>query len=227
MKATLGTVHAVQVGEPQQVRHGGKQVATGIYKRVVEGSILVGKGGLPGDRQADLVHHGGADKAICVYFLKHYPYWREWLDKPLGESAFGENLTIDGGDETQLCIGDVLRIGDSSGPLVQVTQPRVPCFKLGVRHSEPKLPAQVLQTGYCGFYLRVLEPGQLEADQPLVFESRDAAGMTISEAMRIMMIDRSDDAGARRLLAIEALSGSWREMALKRTGQRADGEQEA
>ncbi|MFS0722292.1 MOSC domain-containing protein [Paenibacillus sp. 1P07SE] len=226
MSETLGLIHAVQVGEPGQMKHGSKAVATAIVKRKVAGPRRVGKLGLPGDGQADLVNHGGADKAVCVYFSKHYPYWRHWLDKPLGDSPFGENLTIDGGDETMICIGDVLRIGSAAGPLVQVTQPRVPCFKLGLRHEQPQLPAQVLQTGYSGFYLRVLTEGEVEAGDAVVFERRDPAGVTVAEALRIMMIEREDWDGARRLLAIDALAESWREMALKRLAKAPGQEKE-
>lgn len=213
MATLLGHIYALQIGEPTQLQHGRKQVSTGIVKHKVQGPLCLQADGLPGDRQADLINHGGADKAVCVYFWQHYPYWQQWLDKPLGDSAFGENLTIDGGDETTVCIGDVLRIGGSSGPLVQVSQPRVPCFKLGMRHDNPKLPGQVLQTGYCGLYLRVLIAGEVEAGQALTFESRDPEQLSIAEAMRIMMIDKHDRSGVERLLRIEALAEDWQEMA--------------
>ena len=216
MATQLGHIHALQVGEPIQMAHGSKEVLTGIVKQKVTGPLLLQGDGLPGDRQADLVNHGGPDKAVCVYFLKHYPYWQQWMDKPLGDSAFGENLTIDGGDESSVCIGDVLRIGGDSGPLVQVSQPRVPCFKLGLRHGNSHLPAQVLQTGYCGLYLRVLSSGQVEAGQAITFVERDPAQLSISEAMRIMMIDKQDRAGVERLLAIQALAKDWQDMANKR-----------
>ncbi|XEC92543.1 MOSC domain-containing protein [Paenibacillus tarimensis] len=211
--AYSGVIVSIQIGKPVKAKHGSKEVNTAIFKLPADGPHHLHKEGLPGDGQADLVHHGGPDKAVCVYFGDHYPHWEDALGKQLGYGAFGENFTIAGGNETEISIGDIFQAGDAR---VQVTQPRLPCFKLGMKHNEPKLPDWVLQTGYTGFYLRVLEEGQVNTGDRLELVERHPARITIMEATTIMMKDKDNLEAARRLAAVEELSESWREPLMKR-----------
>ena len=125
-------VASINTGLPMPLKHGEKTILSGIFKTAREGAIRFGETGPDGDGQGDLVHHGGSDKAACVYFHTHYPYWQEKLGANLPYGAFGENITLESGTEEDLLIGDILQAG---GLIVQVSQPRQPCFKLGLRHG--------------------------------------------------------------------------------------------
>lgn len=206
-------VASINVGMPDALMHGNKVVQSGIRKAPVDGSIQITKNGLPGDGQADLKHHGGSDKAICVYSADHFPYWEQRLGVQLNAGAFGENFTLTGSSELDWCIGDHVRVGTA---LLQVTQPRQPCYKLGARYEKPELTAWVAETGYTGFYLRVLEEGEASAGDPVIVIERDLAAITIAEANRVMHHDKTDAAGIQRLLAVPALSDSWRETLTER-----------
>ncbi|WP_127531549.1 MOSC domain-containing protein [Paenibacillus kobensis] len=206
MKRSNVTIISVNVGMPASLNHGEKVVQSGIRKQPVPGSIAITAGGLPGDGQADLINHGGPDKAVCVYGYDHYPYWEERLGLSLEVGSFGENFSLSGWDEMDWCIGDQVRIGTA---LLQVSQPRQPCFKLGARHGVPELGEWVAETGYTGFYLRVLNDGVVQAGDEAVIVDRHAASITIAEANRVMHHDKSDTDGIRKLLAVEELAGSW------------------
>lgn len=147
---------SVNVGKPQIIAYQGKELITGIYKSPVSSSLYVSKTQLDGDGQADLTVHGGVDKALCVYPEEHYAYWEEVLGRKLEAGAFGENLTVRGFLETDVCIGDIYAIDDV---IVQVSQPRQPCFKVGKRLEWAKTPLQMQETGFTGFYFRVLQEG--------------------------------------------------------------------
>jgi MOSC domain-containing protein YiiM len=152
---------SVNVALPIPVQQGDRTIATGIFKKPVTGPVRVSLSNLEGDGQADLENHGGEYKAVYAYSLDHYDYWRGALnrvDMPYGQ--FGENLTISGLDEFDSCIGDQLRIGSA---LFTITQPRVPCFKLGIRLGDEKMPRLFSESARTGFYLRVLRTGVIEA----------------------------------------------------------------
>ena len=152
---------SVQVGLPRTVRWHGKPVSTGIYKEPVAGRIMLHRFNLDGDQQADLTVHGGLDKAVYVYPSEHYPIWQaEFPDMPLPYGMFGENLTTEGLDESSVHIGDQFRIGEA---VVEVTQPRMPCYKLGIRFARPDMPKRFHTSGRCGFYLVVLREGEVGA----------------------------------------------------------------
>ncbi|GMK38770.1 MOSC domain-containing protein [Paenibacillus sp. CCS19] len=206
-------VASINVGMPDQLKHGNKEVQSGIRKAPVVGNIRISSNGLPGDGQADLKHHGGPDKAICAYSADHFPYWEERLGFPLSAGAFGENFTLTGWSESDWCIGDHVRVGTA---LLQISQPRQPCYKLGARHERPELTAWVTENGYTGFYFRVLVEGEAAAGDSMVVIERDLAGITIAEANRVMHHDKTDASGIKRLLAVPALSESWRETLTER-----------
>jgi len=204
---------SLNVGKAETYVYKGKEFVSAIAKRAVTGSMPLAVSPLPEDEQADQVHHGGPDKAICAYFHDHYPYWENVLERPLAPGAFGENFTLRGAVEADVRIGDTFRLGDA---LLQVSQPRVPCYKLSARHERPTLEAEVTASGFTGFYFRILAPGSAAAGDRLRLEAADPAGVTVAEANRLMHRDKDDHAGLRRLLDVDALAESWRTQLSKR-----------
>jgi MOSC domain-containing protein YiiM len=204
---------SIQVGKADSFQYKGKTLTTAINKQSVQLPIYLGSQQFIGDEQADLIHHGGIDKAVCVYAYEHYSHWEQFLEHSLPFGAFGENLTMLGMLEQDVCIGNVYRIG---GALVQVSQPREPCYKLSHRHNRVDLPLHMQQTGFTGFYFRVLQEGWVGVDPSILLEKEDPLKITISFANEIMFKDKQDLEGIKRILAVEALSASWRETMGKR-----------
>ncbi len=182
---------------------------TGFFKEPVVGPVAFSALGAAGDEQADRVNHGGPDKAILAYSAEHYPAWRSELDLPeLPFGAFGENLTVAGLSEADVCIGDRWRAG---AVLFEVSQPRQPCWKLARRWRVKSLPASVVQTGRTGWYLRVLTDGELRADAELELIDRPNPAWTIRRANEIMYFLKSDAEESLALAAVPGLSASWRD----------------
>ncbi|MCR8980687.1 MOSC domain-containing protein [Brevibacillus laterosporus] len=206
---------SVNVGQPQVLPYKEQEVVTSICKEPVTGPLYLSKTQLQGDAQADLKYHGGVDKAVCVYASEHYPYWEKTLGRSLPVSAFGENLTIEGLLEDEVCIGDIYQIG---GAVVQVTQPRQPCHKLAKRYDVIDLAVQVQTTGYTGFYLRVLQEGEISQEDIMTLVEKDPHGVTIAFANQIMHHDKKNKQAIKRILMVEALSASWRQSFTKRLG---------
>ena len=222
MKAATHRVISLQVGTPRTLGTEGaadpmdRPWTTGIFKRVVEGPVQLGRTNLQGDGQGDLERHGGPDKAVCVYPAVHYPFWREALALPdLSYAAFGENFTVDVVAEPDVYIGDVFEIGTAR---VQVTQPRQPCWRLARRWRMKDLAVRVQDTGYTGWYLRVLEEGWVEVGQSLILLERPHPEWTIARANRVMHRERHDRKRAGELAACAALSASWRRTLTLRAG---------
>lgn len=168
--SATGSIVSVQVGRITAL--GARQVASAFVKRPIAGPVMVERLGLAGDHQADLRVHGGPDKAVYCYPIEHYAKWlaeRPSATALLEPGGFGENLTTRGFDEDLVCIGDVLRIG---GVIAQVTEPRQPCFKLGLRFEDPQMLRDMLRSGRSGWYLRVLEPGFVEAGESITRTAR-------------------------------------------------------
>ncbi|UQZ83623.1 6-N-hydroxylaminopurine resistance protein [Paenibacillus konkukensis] len=208
---------SLNVGKPIVIDYNGKPVETGIYKQPTEHAVYLSAVQLEGDGQADRVNHGGEDKALCVYSAGRYGYWRERLNLELPYGAFGENFTVSGMLEQEVHIGDIFQLGET---VVQISQPRQPCFKLGKKHNEPTLPMQVQETGYSGYYFRVLETGYVQQGQSFKLVQRDAAGISIAEANRVKYHDKRDWDAINALLSVEALSDSWRASLQKRLDER-------
>ncbi|RJE90209.1 MOSC domain-containing protein [Paenibacillus sp. 1011MAR3C5] len=202
------TLASLQVGQPQLLQHGAKQVLSGIFKSASEEARKVHVLGIEGDGQGDTVHHGGPDKAICAYFVDRYPYWSEHFGRPFQNGAFGENFTLSNWTEDQIHIGDIVAIGHT---VLQVSQPRQPCYKLGLRNGLPELPALAQQTGYTGFYFRVLQEGTVKAGDSVVIVERHKARLTIADANRVMYKDKSNMKAIQTLLDIAELAASWRD----------------
>ena len=186
---------------------------SGIFKSAVDGPRWVGETNLDGDSQADRKNHGGPDKAICVYAHEHYAYWQRQLGRELPTGAFGENFTTIGLLESEMCIGDTLAIGDARDAtrqvVVQLSQARQPCWKLARRWQVADLVEQVQNTGYTGWYFRVLHTGYVQAGDALHLRERPYPHLTLAEANRIMHHDKEDWEGVANLLACPLLSASW------------------
>ena len=204
---------SLNVGKPKPLAYRGKHVQSGFRKSPEPGVLWLGKTGLEGDGQADLKNHGGPEKAICVYPVEHYPYWRERLGRSLEPGAFGENFSAEGLLESDVCVGDVYRVGDA---LVQVSQPRQPCYKMAARHGIKELALWVLEAGFTGFYFRCLEPGEVRAREEISLVRRAQTLTSLAEANRVMHRDKRDVAGIERLLTVPELAVSWREHLEKR-----------
>lgn len=198
---------SLNVGLPRTLAYRGKHVPSGFRKSPVRGPLRLDQTGLEGDAQADVKNHGGPEKAVCVYPSEHYPYWEARLDRALEAGSFGENFGTEDLLETEVCIGDVYRAGTA---VVQVNQPRQPCFKLAARHGIKELALWVRETGFTGFYLRCLEPGEVRAGDGIVLLERPAHDVSLAKANRVMHRDKRDTVGIERLLSIPELSDSWR-----------------
>jgi MOSC domain-containing protein YiiM len=198
---------SVNVGLPKTVQWRGQPVTTGIFKGPVEGSIALRKHNLEGDGQADLTVHGGPTKAVYVYCTQHYTYWREELpDVELGWGHFGENFTVDGMDEESICIGDEFRVGTAR---LVVTEPRMPCLKLGVRFGRADMPKRFLQSGRSGFYFGVVEEGQVQAGDTLELLSKHPDGLRVADVTNLYTIERGNAALLRKAISVTALPDSW------------------
>jgi MOSC domain-containing protein YiiM len=175
---------SIQVGLPRKVRWHNKTVSTGIFKEPVHGRLMLRQHNLDGDRQADLSVHGGWGKAVYVYPSEHYAYWRDELPgAPLAYGSFGENFTTEALDESTVRIGDRFRVGKA---VVEVTQPRVPCYKLAIRFGRADMPKRFHASGRCGFYLAVIEEGEVEAGDAFERVAGSGGEMSVIETYRRM-----------------------------------------
>jgi MOSC domain-containing protein YiiM len=205
---------SVNVGRPRSVLAGGKAVRTGIFKSPVAGRVRVRELGFEGDGQADPRVHGGVEKAVYLYPSEHYPFWSgEWPGVPLPWGAFGENLDIEGLDETSAHVGDELRAGTAR---LRITGPRLPCFKLGVKFESPAILATFLQSQRTGFYAAVTLEGEVAAGDMLEVVHRDPHAVSIHDVVRLESSDRHDRELLERVLACQALPESWRRRFSKR-----------
>ena len=201
-------VVSVNVGLPRLATWRGETVKTGIFKDPVAGPVRVAGVNLDGDRQADLSVHGGPDKAVYAYPAEHYPFWRREFGRDLSWGVFGENLTVEGLPlEAEICVGDRLRVG--SAELI-VSQPRVPCFKLGIRFEDPRMVRRFLLAGRSGYYLRIATEGQVSAGDEAELLSLDPGRLPVSEITRLFARDRHDRDGLRRALEVGALADVWK-----------------
>jgi MOSC domain-containing protein YiiM len=179
---------SVNVGLPKTVQWRNQQVTTGIFKNPVEGSVALRKHNLEGDGQADLSVHGGPTKAVYVYPIQHYTFWREELpDVELGWGHFGENFTVDSMDEESIHIGDEFGVGTAR---LVVTEPRMPCFKLGVRFGRADMPKRFLQSQRSGFYFGVVEEGQVQAGDTLERLSKNPEALRVADVTSLYTTER-------------------------------------
>jgi MOSC domain-containing protein YiiM len=201
---------SINVGMPVAVPHEKKMVSTGIFKASVQGPVRVAKHNLEGDAQADLSVHGGVDKAVYAYSLDHYGYWQKLLGGgPLPYGQFGENFTIAGLDETVSCIGDQLQIGSA---LFVITQPRVPCFKLGIRFGNPEVPKLFTKSARTGFYLKVLRVGVVQAGDQVQLVQRGQGAVAVRKLFEAYLRpgDKESLQVLRQVMISEDLAAEWR-----------------
>ncbi len=209
---------SINVGLPRLVVSHGQTVSTGIYKAPVAGRVMLRTVNLDGDRQADLTVHGGRSKAVYVYPSEHYSFWRQELpgvELPCG--MFGENFTVEGFDESNVNIGDRFRVGSTE---VTVTEPRMPCYKLGIKFGRADILKRFLASGRTGFYLSVQREGEVEAGDDIELIERDENNVTVADITRLYARDRDDIEMMRRATALEALPDSWRDYFRKRLVKR-------
>jgi MOSC domain-containing protein YiiM len=205
---------SVNVGLPQDVEWRGGAVRTSIFKSPVAGRARVRRLNIEGDQQSDLSVHGGVEKAVYAYPSEHFAYWREELpgtDLPPG--AFGENFTTEGLLEGSVRIGDRLRAGSAE---FVVTQPRMPCFKLAIRFRRTDMVKRFHRSGRSGFYLAVVQEGEVTAGDSFELLARDESGVTVAEVVNLYTADAANQNLLRRVSELPALPESWREYFRKR-----------
>jgi MOSC domain-containing protein YiiM len=201
-------VVSINVSLPREVIWRGKRVTTGIFKEPVEGPVPLRTLNLDGDRQADLSVHGGPSKAAYVYLVEHYEHWRRELPQmKLPWGMFGENLTAEWLGEDALNIGDRFRVGSAE---VMVTEPRLPCYKLGVKFGREDIIKRFLASGRTGFYIGVVREGTVEAGDAIELIERDTHGVTVADITRLYAHDRNNRDLLDRALQVPALPESWK-----------------
>ncbi|MET7401483.1 MOSC and FAD-binding oxidoreductase domain-containing protein [Dactylosporangium sp. NPDC005572] len=203
----MGVLRSVNVGKPRNVSWQGRTVYTGVWKTAVDGRVAARRTNLDGDGQGDLAGHGGEQRAILVYQLDAYRHWQDFLhrdDFTFGQ--FGENFTVDGLGDDEVCIGDRYRIG---GALFEVTQPRVTCYRVGIRMADPRIPALLVQHRRPGFYLRVLEEGDVGAGDRIAKVADGPQRMTVVDVDALLYLPGHAHTDIERALRIPALSPGW------------------
>jgi MOSC domain-containing protein YiiM len=199
---------SVNVGLPREVVWKGITVQTAIFKEPVAGAVAIRELNLAGDQQADRTVHGGPDKAVYAYPVEHYEYWRKQLpDVSFSWGAFGENLTTEGLSEDELSIGDLLRAGSA---ILQVTQPRMPCYKLQLRFNRDDMVKRFLTTGRSGFYLSVIEPGDVGRGSGVEILDRNPDRVTISDIVRLYLGQVRDPELLQRAVNVISLPENWK-----------------
>ncbi len=199
---------SVNIGMPRDIEWRGRTVHTGIWKEQVQGRRRVGRLNVEGDGQGDLGGHGGEQRAVLVYQIESHRYWEERLGRSgLVAGQFGENFTVEGMADDEVCIGDRYRIGTA---LLEVTQPRVTCYRVEIRMDEPQMAALLTSSGRPGFYFRVIEEGDVGAGDSILLATKGPQSMTVAEVNALLYSSRHSRDGLERVLQIPALSPGWR-----------------
>ena len=197
-------IRYLSVGRPATLP--GTQTVSAIRKEPVEGQVYLSRLGLACDEQADLEHHGGPDKAVCLYAIENYPIWEELFGYPLPPSAFGENLTVEGMREESVLIGDIYRVGEA---LIQVCQPRVPCYKVNHKWGRTDVLPTMVENCRTGYYIRVLEEGPLQAGDRFALVDRNSKAPSVLAASQIFHHQRQNREAMEQLAATPALAAVW------------------
>ena len=199
---------SLHVGLPREVIWQGKVVTTGIFKEPVKGPVMLRRLNLDGDGQADLTVHGGASKAVYAYPSEHYAFWRAELpDMDLPWGMFGENFTTEGLLETAVYIGDIFRIGETE---VMVTEPRMPCYKLGIKFGRADIIKRFLASRRTGFYFAVVREGMVSAGNALKLIGQEQQEISVADITRLYAFEKGDVKSLRRAIEVEALPESWK-----------------
>ncbi|MGW1503302.1 MOSC domain-containing protein [Streptomyces mirabilis] len=205
----MATLLSVNVGRPKDVRWRGRTVHTGAWKHPVDGPRMVRRLNIDGDGQGDLQGHGGEQRAVLVYQTQSYAYWRKVLERDdLEFGQFGENFTVDGLADDEVCIGDRYHIGEAE---FEVTQPRVTCYRVGMRLNEPRMASLLVAHHRPGFYLRVIAEGRVRAGDRITRTRTGRASLTVADTDALLYLPDPDPATLRAALTIEALSPGWQQ----------------
>lgn len=212
----MSIIESVNIALPREISaNGSRPFLTGILKKPVHGPVYLGKLGFSGDGVGDKKGHGGEDKAVCAYFMGHFPYWENEYGRKILPGAFGENLTISGMSETDIHIGDIFIIGKA---LVQCSQPRQPCHKLNKVFYNQQMACQVKTAGFSGFYLRVIKPGRINAGMKFERIVPGFLRVSVAEVNRSIRKDRSKNINYKRILSVTALADEFRMIVRKKSG---------
>jgi len=207
------TLVSVNVGLPRLVMRDGEPVSTGIFKAPVEGRVMLRTLNIDGDRQADLSVHGGPSKAVYAYPSEHYPYWKQKLpEMELPFGMFGENFTTIGLLESEINIGDKFRVGAAE---IMVTEPRMPCYKLGLKFGRSDIIRMFLQSGRSGFYFAVLQEGEVGPGDRFELIESHPLGVKVSDITRLYVSEKDNVVLLRRAIEVQALPESWRNYFIK------------
>ena len=199
---------SLNVGIPRQVTYKSELVTTGIFKEPIHHRTILWKLNLDGDKQADLTVHGGLDKAVYSYPAEHYGYWQKELPGMyLSWGMFGENFTTEGVFEDNVNIGDQFQIGSA---IVIATQPRMPCYKLGVKFGRMDIVKRFLASGLTGIYFKVLQEGEVGAGDVIKLIRRDDNNVTVKDVVRIYTVDKDDVQTMERAIKVKDLPVGWR-----------------
>jgi MOSC domain-containing protein YiiM len=200
---------SVNVGLPRDVPWQGQTVHTGIWKSPVDGPAMVRRLNIDGDGQGDLKGHGGEQRAVMVYQVQSYEHWAKFLGRDdLSYGQFGENLTVDGLPDDEVCIGDHYRIGEAE---FEVTQPRVTCYRVGLRMGEPRMPSLLVSHHRPGFYMRVLTEGRIQAGDQIVRTKAGPGQLTVAATDALLYLPGPDQAELHAAVQIAALSPGWQQ----------------
>ena len=201
-------VLSLNVGLPREVTWQGKRVTTGIFKEPIQERVMMRTLNLDGDQQADLTVHGGVSKAVYAYPSEHYNYWRSELPgMDLSWGMFGENFTTEGFLEDAVYIGDRFRIGETE---VMVTEPRMPCYKLGIKFGRADIIKRFLASRRTGFYFAVMRDGMVGAGDAMELIGREQQEISVADITRLYAFEKDDVKGLRRAIEVEALPESWK-----------------
>jgi len=212
MEKNKAMIHTLAIGMPKELHYSnGRSMITGIEKRKVQ-EVYLSARGFEGDDVADKKHHGGPDRAVCLYPAEHYIQWEQELGKPLPTAAFGENLTVTNMLEADICIGDIYKIGNA---VIQVTQGRVPCSTIDKYAEASILLKRLIETGYTGFLARVLEEGIICADSKIELVEKHPEGISVLHCNEVYFKNK-DALAMKRIQVVDALAEDWKQKLEKR-----------
>ena len=198
---------SVNIGKTKTYDFNGVIIETALKKSPVFDNVFIHKLGVTGDEQAEKVIHGGVDKAVCLYPFEHYEYWEKTLNKKMPENSFGEKLTVQGMTEKDVCIGDIFQIGEV---ILQISQPRQPCFKLTYIHNVPKMSYLTQDSGFTGYYARVLKEGNLNVTDQIKLIEKNPHNISVDFTNQILHNDTTNKEAIKKILQVEEISGNLR-----------------
>lgn len=210
----MGTrkIKGIHIGEPKLETLTGRSLITGMDKQTVQ-NIYLSHRGFTGDGVGNLRHHGGSDRAVCFYPNEHYLQWEQEFDKVLKRPAFGENLTVSGMKESEVYFGDIYQIGTS---IVEICQGRIPCATISDFNDVPTFLKRTMETGYTGYFARVIEEGTIEGESDIILKERVQEAYTIERGNRILLHNEGNQADIEGMLKLDSLADDWKKRVEKK-----------